>query len=189
MKTKFIKCKTLEIKYPVGEYIQYNIEKIVSMASVIEKSFKDQYLNLWCSGSSGAIIAAIIASIVEQPCKICHVEKAGEDAHSSYTLPDSRDINIIVDDFIRSGCTIQRIVRYVTGVKAEIDALFVTSDVPLTSLEEIFKDIKIHPKIIYAESIYHYEYDPKLKKVIDVKKSKDIDLKKLFRKLQLHLTK
>ena len=60
------------IKYPVGDKILYNIPIIKNMGdkikSILIKTRLDYFypINLICSGSSGAIIAAMIATILNE---------------------------------------------------------------------------------------------------------------------------
>jgi hypothetical protein len=49
------------MKYPVGLRIQDNIPIIKEMAKAIKKQYPTHRINLICMGSSGAIIATIIA--------------------------------------------------------------------------------------------------------------------------------
>ena len=112
------------IKYPVGDKILYNIPIIKNMGdkikSILIKTKLDYFfpINLICSGSSGAIIAAIVATILYSNFKkvnIRHIKKDGESSHTtgnykSYLFNNYfSDVNIIVDDLICSGVTMRRI--------------------------------------------------------------------------------
>ena len=112
------------IDYPVGDNIQNNISIINKMgimikSILIEKKLEiDNQINLICSGSSGAIIAAIVATILYSNFKkvnIRHIKKDGERSHinndyKSYLYNNYfSDVNIIVDDLICSGVTMRRI--------------------------------------------------------------------------------
>lgn len=113
MTTKFILNKKLEaFAYPVGTHINHNISLIeIMVEEFIEISeYKDKYINIICRGSSGAIIAAIFAMKVPNVCQIVHVKKPGENSHNnSVSLSEDNAINIIVDDLIASGSTMNAI--------------------------------------------------------------------------------
>lgn len=96
------------LEYPVGEYILNNKNKIIDMAqafAVIDE-FKNEGLNLICRGSSGAIIATIFAMILPNMSTIVHIKKEGESAHSSALILNYGYKNIIVDDMICTGETL-----------------------------------------------------------------------------------
>lgn len=101
------------MSYPVGANMSDNLRKIKEMANVIDRHFPHQSINLWCMGSSGAIIAGIIsAELIAKGYPmpmVCHVKKEGEESHSSSAPYISYGTNILVDDFIRSGSTVQKI--------------------------------------------------------------------------------
>ena len=101
--------------YPVGEKIRANRTHINAMIDAIESiaDFKDKYINLVCRGSSGAIIAGIVSVMIKNDNRIVHIKKDGESSHSddaSIKGAIKRDtINIIIDDFMCSGKTINAI--------------------------------------------------------------------------------
>jgi orotate phosphoribosyltransferase-like protein len=116
---KTIHGKFKMIDYPVGDNIQSNIPIIKKMYDKIklimkkEGIFYDTKINLICCGSSGAIIASIIAQLLCKKyidVKIRHIKKHGENSHgNSYDNSNFIGYNIIVDDFIASGKTMQYI--------------------------------------------------------------------------------
>lgn len=98
-----------ELKYPIGEYIANNLPTILEMVKIIKEL--NQPVNLWCRGSSGTIIAAIIAFHIEK-CVICYVKKPNEENHHNFKINYEEDyLNIIVDDFIATGYTISSILE------------------------------------------------------------------------------
>ena len=102
-----------KINYPVGSYIQHNLPIIEKMANKLHHLYgkNDAQINLWCSGSSGAIIASLVAQKFEN-ATILHVKKEQEASHSNNEFFISSYItviNIIVDDFVQTGSTINRI--------------------------------------------------------------------------------
>lgn len=137
------------IEYPVGSNMSYNISIIKKMVSIIKRNYNDKPINLFCQGSSGAIVAAIICLYVNG-CKIIHIKKDGEDSHS-LSCPQSDSYNIIVDDFIVSGATIQRIIEETARIHyiREFDALIVSDIIrekvikSLTNVEHVYcKDVE-----------------------------------------------
>lgn len=128
-----------EVDYPIAENISNNIPVLNDMAMKILTIYpKKVEINLWCRGSSGAIIAAIIAAqLLRQHYRImiCHVKKDGETNHYGdgiYFIPNG--VNIIVDDFICSGDTINLISEQIQKREVNFDCLVVTQSIPLYSL-------------------------------------------------------
>ena len=83
-------------------------------------------------------------------CKIIHIKKDGEDSHS-LSCPQFDSYNIIVDDFIVSGATIQRIIEETARIHyiREFDALIVSGIIRenviknLTNVEHVYcKDVE-----------------------------------------------
>ena len=106
--------------YPVGayginrlnDYIEALHEGFVDSGLYDECSKEAKKIVLWCTGSSGAICAALfIAKLPIVNVAIHHIKKSGENSHAS-RIPVSyskKDFNIVIDDFIASGKTIKRI--------------------------------------------------------------------------------
>ena len=144
---KYPKLNCME--YPVGSQMSYNIPIIKKMVSIIKRNYNDKPINLFCQGSSGAIVAAIICLYVNG-CKIIHIKKDGEDSHS-LSCPQFDSYNIIVDGFIVSGVTIQRIIEETARIHyiREFDALIVSGIIrenvikSLTNVEHVYcKDVE-----------------------------------------------
>lgn len=124
------------ISYPVGGDLTGLLKSVEYMSQGIKTAFKyedDKELCLLATGSSGAIIAGLIASKLGgafSRVKICHLKKQGEKSHSSGIRPSSQSLKVIVDDFISSGETVNRIAN---GFDLpHVNAICVT--------EEIYKD-------------------------------------------------
>lgn len=108
-------CLECAMDYPVGLNIQYNLSIINRMANLINQSVpihKD--IALWARGSSGAIIASIIASSLNgRKVKIQFVDKPGESSHRGLghlrETPDVLWYNIIVDDLVSTCKTVNAI--------------------------------------------------------------------------------
>lgn len=101
--------------YPVGENIWDNkpyIDEMIKTFMSIE-AFKEKHVNIICRGSSGAIIAGMFSMSIPNYTKIIHIKKEGENSHggSTYLGIQQDKINIIVDDFICSGDTVNTIFK------------------------------------------------------------------------------
>lgn len=141
-KQKFVRVRHIylgsdkEIKYPTGENIQRNMPIILQMIDKIKKiNRKRKILNLWCMGSSGAIIAGIISSQISNTV-ICHIKKNGEDSHTT-TVPQyyyDDGINLIVDDFISTGSTINTIAKKMGEESIPIQGVCVSCSVNANDL-------------------------------------------------------
>ena len=132
--SKIARLKTLKlIEYPVGTYISYNTPIIKSMASYIKRKFPEGTISLWCRGSSGAIIAGVISSSLKRKIFIRYISKNNEKRHDKSNYNYETDINIIVDDFICTGKTIDEIIN--KSGRKKFDLLIVSGDISKTFLE------------------------------------------------------
>ncbi len=112
MESIFITTDISMINYPMGEYMKSNVPKIIKTIDTFKQieEFKGRNLNIICRGSSGAIIAAIYSMNLPNEIDIIHVKKDGEIAHNGGDIRLMRHAaNIIVDDFICSGETMNSI--------------------------------------------------------------------------------
>lgn len=123
-------------RYPVGENMKYNMPIILRMAKLVIDEYKDDPetlgLNIWCRGSSGAIIATVITNEFMRTgkgVKICHIKKQGEASHTNYPAHNSYYKNIMVDDFIASGETVTAIYKEMQAITVDesMDMLIVSS--------------------------------------------------------------
>lgn len=112
------------LSYPVGQDMRTAIHiamKIAATFNTIEE-YKDKRINVWCRGSSGMILGSLFVSNLmnNERVVLCHVKKLGEKSHgegtnchtqSIYynTLSEGPFINVVIDDFISSGETIEQI--------------------------------------------------------------------------------
>jgi adenine/guanine phosphoribosyltransferase-like PRPP-binding protein len=137
--SKFIECENaLQADYPFGLSISANaplIDELIKGFLSIEE-FKGKQINLLCTGSSGAIVAALFSMKVPNT-KIIHIKKDGENSHHKngwYQTDDfANSINVIVDDFISSGKTVNNIVKELRN-RAQIHCLCVTGYVRVGKL-------------------------------------------------------
>ena len=131
-----------DLKYPVGYHMDTNKSKILYMMEVLRDTVgKDTPISLWCRGSSGAIIAAIISTGFDN-CIINHVKKEGEESHSTHEFNTDRSRkHIIVDDFIRSGKTVNAIYLEMLRCSLSVDYLCVFECVYECNLKFIPKNV------------------------------------------------
>lgn len=134
-------CKCmLDIEYPVTRNLPKTIAFANRVAMILLSLITQNhihYINLWCRGSSGSIIAAFVSHDMIKRSKniqvrICHVKKEGENSHSSSPSTFQNDLdtwNVIVDDFIATGDTIKEIIRAMEKETYKPDVLCVTQKV------------------------------------------------------------
>lgn len=124
----------------------HNLPKIRRMAGLLQtKNYPA--LKLICIGSSGAIIAGIIASMLTTTPEIFYVRKEGESGHPH----DYKDIHkgnlVFVDDFICEGGTVNGIIHYLKSKNIEhITGICLSTSphnscVDFSSIEDFFTDI------------------------------------------------
>lgn len=126
-----------EITYPIGSHIDEAIHYIdrVFLKLNLNGLYVGKDINLWCRGSSGAILAALLASRLLSTKEygtihIVHIKKNGETAHrKDVDFTNVFDtINIIIDDFSYTGTTINAIVdSMVTKEIQYIDAIILSN--------------------------------------------------------------
>ena len=152
MKTvNFIRLEN-NITYPVGIYIVQNLSIINKMGDILFDLYgkEKSNINLWCMGSSGAIIASLIATRFKNVV-ILHVKKENEPSHSDGTNANffPSDINIIVDDMVATGKTVSLIYKEFCkqSIFNEIDCLCVSNTL-------LLKDIEFIPSTIICRSLY-----------------------------------
>ena len=151
MKTvKFFKIRP-KMDYPVGANIMRNLPIILEMAELLKKAFPTERIHLWCRGSSGAIIAGIIATNFKKVV-ICHIKKPGESSHSEGLPKTVKDaVHIIVDDFIGMGATVEEIhlafKKHTRG--KEIDCLCITGKFYINNIHFV-------PRVIIAKGIHNF---------------------------------
>lgn len=136
--------------YKVINYIQSNIPIILDMVEKLKPELSEKKdVILWCRGSSGAIIAGIMATQIKN-ARISHVKKDGEGSHSATisTTPNDRKntINVMVDDFMNSGETLNAIYTQMKAHKIKVHGLCISGTVYM-------KNIKFKPEFIISGSI------------------------------------
>ena len=124
-----------EMYYPVGSNMKENLVTIRSYVASIVEEYPTQPLQLWVRGSSGAIIGGVIAAMLpDRDINIFHVKKSGESSHSSSPVLPGH-INIIVDDFMCSGSTLNSIYTEMRLRNTVPDTLVISGTVTLDKLE------------------------------------------------------
>lgn len=136
---------SLEVSYPIGRDISSAIESAEKIANVFNtlEMFKNKTLNIWCRGSSGSVLAALFISKIPNKCFLQYVRKEFEQTHctNEFSL-DSSALNIVIDDLISSGFTLNCIVQHIPN--KEVDLLIICgymNDSRLDSLEFIPKSL------------------------------------------------
>lgn len=127
---QIIKSITDTLKYPVGEFMGQNFPIIDQMAvelmKLIEEKYQDTHEVIFlCRGSSGAIIAALMAKHIwfnsEWTSNIFHIKKDGESSHGSGIFTEKELFNpssvvVMVDDIVATGGTIEAMLDKVQSV-------------------------------------------------------------------------
>lgn len=128
---KFIYFKdSYAMNHPVGENIENALEYISLVAPHVQNVIKKSNLNIWCQGSSGAILSAFLVKELDNSCKICHIKKEGEWSHQNYVseIFYAPCKNILIDDFMRSGNTLDRIYEaYSKKFRTYLDILILSN--------------------------------------------------------------
>lgn len=107
MSANIIKYDGYCMSYPVGLRLKDNLPIIQQMAQEINKLHPEGTIALWCRGSSGLIIGGIIASLLpNRLITINHMKKQGEKSHNDNRINLMCMHNIIVDDFVATGSTV-----------------------------------------------------------------------------------
>lgn len=148
-----VKCNGIEfipfdynedVLYPVSLNIESGLHFINKSYPHLKKLLDDKVdINIWCRGSSGAILSTLLVTKLISDkydvhrIKICHIKKTGESSHSSdfsYKphLRKENSFNIIIDDFISSGNTVNTIYLRMCEINDEefnlkVDVLLVSS--------------------------------------------------------------
>lgn len=106
-----IKIPRFHLEYPTGDNPKVAREFVrTASKTFIKKLQRKVPINIWCRGSSGSILASFLSIELRKfDCRICYVRKGGEKQHNSKPNPIN-GINIIIDDFICSGETIEAII-------------------------------------------------------------------------------
>ena len=115
---KQIKLSKFIQEYPVGENIEFYFDPCKEVAEIIEKEFPNKSITFWCRGSSGAMISALVCQHLDN-VNIFHVKKENEISHYS-SINHYNEINIIIDDLMSTGSTVNYIYEKMVEKNSEI---------------------------------------------------------------------
>jgi hypothetical protein len=113
---KLLDLPIQRIYYPVGEYMDESINYIDEVVKLLinSKHHKRADINIFCMGSSGAILSSLLYSKIHTYCNIIniiHIKKSGETSHCGRIREyNPKYTNIIIDDFTESGNTLKQII-------------------------------------------------------------------------------
>lgn len=137
--SKIILKELGHVSYPIGVNMEELLVTVKNMADAIKELYPlheniKNGFNFFVRGSSGAIISGLICSYLSNyPTTICHIKKENESSHcgSKFLSYHSKAVNIIIDDFISSGETVNKIYEKVIGTTriTNIDLLIVSGDI------------------------------------------------------------
>ena len=136
---KVEKLQTMD--YPVGPNIKVNLPVINNMYRYIKEKFPEGIITIWCRGSSGAIIAGIISSKLKGRARVAYVSKPNEKRHDKLSAHMySSGYNIIVDDFVCTGETINKIINESTIT--QFDLLIISGNLTTSYINKWKNKIK-----------------------------------------------
>jgi len=163
MKLHVIKNQ-LKIKYPVGYYIQDAINFInnvteVIMQMAIKRQFPLKDIDIWVRGSSGAILGGLLCqkliAIGYENLSVIHIKKEGEDSHTNRVWKTGSKYHIVIDDFVASGETMDKIAEEAGKYIKYVDLLIVSK-----MAVDIDDDLDLNDNYI-LNSIYLKHFTPK----------------------------
>ena len=125
-----------KIKYPVGYNIQDAINFINNVTEVImqmatEKQFPLKDIDIWVRGSSGAILGGLLCqrllAIGYENLSVIHIKKEGEESHDNEFYKTNSKYDIVIDDFVASGETMDKISKVAGKYIKYIDLLILSN--------------------------------------------------------------
>ena len=142
-------------EYPVGKYISEWIDFINTITPFVIEQTGGKSINIWVRGSSGAILAALLAKNLPNDIDIIHIKKEGENSHNSNTNISLRyEYNIILDDFIDSGATMIKIWEQAGKYVKSIDLMIVYSvNTWYCNIGEVIPKTLIISQVSYGELV------------------------------------
>lgn len=157
-----------ELSYPIGNNINQIIFYIKEvMTCIIDNEIFNNvhYINIWCTGSSGAILSALLAEKIttnypQIDVTIQHVKKKGEDSHNSGNIRHfANDVmyNIVIDDFVSSGDTLQRIQKHLSFHSVNKVDLLILSAICIDA--EYKYDCETDMEILESVALRHFVPD------------------------------
>jgi phosphoribosylpyrophosphate synthetase len=131
------------MNYPVGSDVINDTKYITLVKPVLLNLLKESFthkstiIDIWVKGSSGAILAGMLAThLLEYTVSIKHIKKPKESSHTknSYLYGSNERVNIIIDDFIETGKTINSINDELKNKAISCDILIVSNKLNLSTL-------------------------------------------------------
>lgn len=120
------------MNYPIGKNFNSNLFEIRILAGEFNKIFggNGNPVNIICTGSSGVIVATVMAMSIDSKVRIIYVPKTGESTHDREQLIVKPGITIIVDDHIASGTSLRRMYGKISDINphVQIHGLFVSGE-------------------------------------------------------------
>ena len=182
-----------KLTYPVG----ININQIIFYIKEVMKCIIDNevfknvhYINIWCTGSSGAILSALLAEKItfhysSITVRIYHIKKEGEHSHNGNfekLFIDNDMYNIVIDDFVSTGDTLQRIQKHLSFHSVnKVDLLILSSTFIDT---ECRYDCETGMEVLEHVTLRHFIPDILISGNFYISSSDFTELLKLFSELE-----
>lgn len=132
---KQIKLSKFIQEYPVGENIKSYFDSCKEVAEIIEKEFPNKSITFWCRGSSGAMISALVCQHLGD-VNIFHVKKENEISHFS-SINQYNEINIIIDDLMDSGSTVDYIYQKMIEKKSKVHSVIMIGEIKVQKIQSL----------------------------------------------------
>lgn len=142
--------------YPLQEFPKIAIDYIRRVEPLIVEEAGIRSMNIFVMGTSGAYLAGMLTTILPSfyNTKVLQVRKKGEMGHFISELnPIKGGYNIILDDFMRSGNTINRIYEKIKGDIDHVDMLVIGNKFDDRHRSEPWP-LKFNPKVLICDSTY-----------------------------------
>jgi len=133
-----------QVCYPVHREIQDKFHTMEVMAKEIIKVIPaKKSIVFFCRGTSGIIFATFMVNYLynfnrDIVAHIEYVQKPEEDRHDSSKTPpkllSSKNFNVIVDDFMASGLTLQKVYQRIQESIKTVDLLCLTGEIFLEKI-------------------------------------------------------
>lgn len=136
------------VNYPSSKYFRENIIQYETFVAPIKQEYGDKKINLLVTGSSGLLFGAFLMMHLPNT-ELIHFRKDNDNSHGESieykSSVSANDINILVDDFICTGDTLQFITdkifekRRISNI-TQIHAICLTGSVNCDKIRYIIPD-------------------------------------------------